>query len=168
MMGDFPNHFVVELDPSGCVATAPPREGAPSSLGISLTPTMTQVKFLALKNLGRLLAETADERETTDAAEPVSVGTPDRVESPGVEEDYALALRCYAAAVEIDGSDVGLWRRLGALARAADYPTSPATPSRWASPSTRGTRSCSRTSPRRSSPSATFPRVAVSRRYSPP
>ena len=83
---------------------------------------MTQVKFLALKNLGRLLAETADERETTDAAEPVSVGTPDRVESPGVEEDYALALRCYAAAVEIDGSDVGLWRRLGALAARRGLP----------------------------------------------
>ena len=31
-------------------------------------------------------------------------------------EDYALTIRCYAVAVQIDKTDAQLWRRLGALA----------------------------------------------------
>ena len=74
--------------------------------GVSLTPTMTQIKFLSLKTLGRLVAELADERHA--ASDPSA--------SASESESYALALRCYAAAVEIDGADSALWRRLGALA----------------------------------------------------
>ena len=115
---------------------------------VTLTPTMTQIKFLSLKNLGRLVADLADEAEARGepfaapaAADGARERTP-RLESlvpksaktrpspppawrrpspgggPAVDEDepYGLSLRCYAAAVEIDGTDAGLWRALGALA----------------------------------------------------
>ena len=42
---------------------------------VSLTPTMTQVKFLSLKNLGRLVADMASEREAQQAGE-VAPATP--------------------------------------------------------------------------------------------
>ena len=35
---------------------------------VTLTPTMTQIKFLSLKNLGRLVADLADEAEARDRA----------------------------------------------------------------------------------------------------
>ena len=136
------------------------RSKKPPDVVVSLTPTMTQVKFLSLKNLGRLVADMASEREaaaTTASATDVAMTTAtknlhhrgavvavaaaadkttssssaaeaaaaaaaaeveeeeDEEDSP-LAEDYALALRCYAAAVEIDGTDASLWRRLGGLA----------------------------------------------------
>ena len=126
--------------------------------GVSLTPTMTQIKFLSLKTLGRLVAELADERHA--ASDPSA--------SASESESYALALRCYAAAVEIDGADSALWRRLGALAVRRGQPHVARHALRWASPCTRGTRSCSRTSRSASSPSATSPRASTSRASSPP
>jgi hypothetical protein len=106
---------------------------------VSLTPTMTQVKFLSLKNLGRLVEDMASERELAaaalenkdDAGERMLTDDGDKEDAASAasrrlsEEtqrrrllmaDYALALRCYAAAVEIDGTDASLWRRLGLLA----------------------------------------------------
>jgi calcineurin-binding protein cabin-1 len=91
----------------------------------SLTPTMTQVKFLALKNLGRLVADLAIERE--DAGSSGSDDDDDDDDDDDADADltaterdlaadYAEALRAYAAAVEIDATDSSLWRRLGALA----------------------------------------------------
>ena len=119
---------------------------------VTLTPTMTQIKFLSLKNLGRLVADLADEAEARGepfAAPAAADGARERnarLESlvpktrkhaaaaasaasgpgggPAVDEDepYGLSLRCYAAAVEIDGTDAGLWRTLGALAARRGVP----------------------------------------------
>lgn len=67
-----------------------------------LSARLTRVKFLALKNLGRFLED-----------ETLKKGTQaeDAVDADGDE-----ALRCYAAAVEIDDEDAMLWRRLGSAA----------------------------------------------------
>jgi len=67
---------------------------------------LARVKYLALKNLGKLLEDEDDERERAS-------GRGARGRADGDE-----ALRCYAAAVEMDGEDVMLWRRLGGAAAA--------------------------------------------------
>ena len=59
---------------------------------------LLRVKFLSLKNLGRLL----DERGTA-ASEDDEAARTDREE----------AVRCYASAVEIDDTDALVWGRLG-------------------------------------------------------
>ena len=84
---------------------------------MTLTSTMTQVKFLALKNLGRLVAERAERREKESRRDDDDDDT-----RANLDADFALALRCYAAAVEIDGTDASLWRRLGALAASRRLP----------------------------------------------
>jgi calcineurin-binding protein cabin-1 len=121
--------------------------GGASTAPLSLTPTMLQIKFLSLKNLGRLLADMAGEQDAAaaaataaseDATNQISVAsadvkdgdavvvaeggtigdaTPDEHEdADAVARDFTEALRCYAAAVEIDSTDASLWRRLGCLA----------------------------------------------------
>ena len=62
---------------------------------------LLRVKFLSLKNLGRLL----DERGTA-ASEDDEAARTDREE----------AVRCYASAVEIDDTDALVWGRLGRAA----------------------------------------------------
>ena len=122
MMSQAPTHRVV-----ACSRRTPVGRQA-----VTLTPTMTQVKFLALKNLGNLVADMADEAEARGETYEVpgrGGGVSDAMmssenafeNSPGAIDDdanepYGLALRCYAASVEIDGSDAGLWRKLGGLA----------------------------------------------------
>lgn len=68
-----------------------------------LSARLTRVKFLALKNLGRFLED-----------ETLKKGT--EGENAAADADSDEALRCYAAAVEIDDEDAMLWRRLGSAA----------------------------------------------------
>lgn len=128
MMSQAPTHRVV-----ACSRRTPVGRQA-----VTLTPTMTQVKFLALKNLGNLVADMADEAEARGETYEVpggGGGVSDAMmssenafeNSPGAIDDdanepYGLALRCYAASVEIDGSDAGLWRKLGGLAARRGLP----------------------------------------------
>jgi len=67
-----------------------------------ISARLLRVKFLALKNLGRLLDERARGAEAEAEAE--------------AEADRDEALRCYARAVELDDEDGVLWGRLGRAA----------------------------------------------------
>ena len=139
MMSGPPNHRPLEEDP---VPAPKPRgrelddtdtdgdseyESEDDTPEITLTSTMTQVKFLALKNLGRLVAERAEKREQQFYAQLLDSYAEEKemnhsIARDELTEDYALALRCYAAAVEIDETDAQLWRRLGSLAAANRLP----------------------------------------------
>ena len=68
--------------------------------GENMSAGLARVKFLALKNLGRFLEEDAARSNAT------------------TKGDGSEALRCYAAAVELDDEDMMLWRRLGGAAAA--------------------------------------------------
>ena len=138
MMSGPPNHRPVEEYPAP--APKPARDAEDSDTDdnseyeseddtpeMTLTSTMTQVKFLALKNLGRLVADRAErrEKEVTTQRENDGGGPTEAIEDDArtnLDADFALALRCYAAAVEIDGTDASLWRRLGALAASRSLP----------------------------------------------
>ena len=127
MMSGPPNHRPVEEYPAP--APKPQRDAEDSDTDdnsayeseddtpeMTLTSTMTQVKFLALKNLGRLVADRAERREKESRRDD------DDDTRANLDADFALALRCYAAAVEIDGTDASLWRRLGSLAASRRLP----------------------------------------------